>query len=200
MMASNLSRNRTRGARAASALLCVTLFSLLTGCAAWLPVAETAAPSGAPVFIERFNLSGRLSVRVADRLDTTKIEWLRDGTRETLRFYSPLGSQLAEVSATAHGATLTRGESIEHAPSIGALTQVLVGVAINTELLARWVQGIDVDATDARGASDISANWTIRAENLRAVDGVKGGRIASRISVSRDDTALRLFVDHFRPL
>ena len=164
------------------------------------PVSEPALPPGVPVLMERFSLSGRLSVRIADRLDSAKIDWVRDGKRETINFFSPFGSQLAQIVSTAGVATLTRGEAVEYAASIGELTHSVVGVAINTDLLARWVQGFDIEASNALVTGGSGARWTVVAENMRAVDGVVGGRIASRISASDGDTTLRLFIDAVKPL
>jgi outer membrane biogenesis lipoprotein LolB len=159
----------------------------------------TIAP---PTYINQFVLAGRLSVRVADRLDSARIEWVRDARSETISFFSPFGSQLAQVSATANGATLTRGELVEYAPSIRALTQSLLGVGIDTDMLARWVQGFDVgDAVAVSSENgEQSAQWSIRAENIRSVDGVVGGRIAARTSATEGDRTIRLFIDSFKPI
>jgi len=188
------------GSRLRAAGLVVTLMILLAGCAATPPITQSGFPPGPQVFIERFSLSGRLSVRVADRLDSARIEWVRDGKRETMRFFSPFGSQLAEVASTPEGATLTRGDVAEYAGSVGALTESLIGVAINTDLLARWVQGIDVDPAAVLTTGDRVARWAILAENLRAVDGVVGGRIALRTSATQADRSIRLVIDSFSPM
>jgi outer membrane biogenesis lipoprotein LolB len=194
-----------RVASTISALSLCMAIAVLAGCATSLP---TEMPSSAaevavkPVYISRFRLSGRLSVRVADRLDSARIEWMRDGRKETISFFSPFGSQIALVSASADGASLTRGEVVEYAPSIRALTESLLGVGIDTEMLARWVQGFDVGEGIAvsNENGERTAQWSIRAENVRSVDGVIGGRIAARVSAAEGDRSLRLFVDSFTPI
>ena len=203
-------------------LLAATLAALmLAGCAVSLPVAEReqpVSPTTTQVFVERFQLSGRLSVRVADRLDSVRIEWVRDGVKETINFFSPFGSQLAQVLASSEGASLTRGEQTEYAKTIGELTQSLLGTAIDTGLLARWVQGLDV--SNSVNAPIVTegrlVRWTVRAEDVRAVGGVAvgvgagagegagerkpSGRYATRVTATEGETTVRLFVDQFRPL
>ena len=186
--------------RTRTACLVVMLTFGLAGCATVQPTSEPNLPIGPQVFIEHFRLSGRLSVRIADRLDSARIEWVRDSKGETLRFFSPFGSQLAEVVSNVDGATLTRGSAVEYAKSVGVLTQSVIGVAIDTDLLARWVQGIDIVPTAVLTSGDGVARWLIRAENVRAVDGVVGGRVAMRTSATEAGTSIRLVIDSFSPM
>jgi len=188
------------GSRLVGAWVMVVLLLLPAGCAVLPPMPAAVVPSAIPVLIERFSLSGRLSVRIADRLDAVRIEWERDGKRETMRFFSPFGSQLAEVVSGSEGTTLTRGDVVEYAKSVGALTESVIGVAIDTDLLARWVQGMSLEPTPGQTNDGRVVRWTIRAENIRAVDGVDGGRIASRISATEGETSIRLVVDSFKPI
>jgi|LakMenEpi03Aug12_release.lakeMendotaPanAssembly.Ray.scaffolds.fasta_scaffold929045_2 outer membrane lipoprotein LolB len=179
--------------------------SFMTGCAVSPPVTTPEVPPALTipqVFIERFALAGRLSIRVGDRLDSVRIEWTRDANKETINFFSPFGSQLAQVSASAEGASLARGDQTEYAPTVGALTQSLLGTPIDTALLARWVQGLDVSVASniSSATGDRLARWTVRTESVRAVDGIVGGRYATRMTATEGETTVRLFVDQFRPL
>jgi outer membrane lipoprotein LolB len=178
---------------------------LLAGCATSPPVTvpEASPTLNSPqVFIERFALFGRLSVRVGDRLDAVRIEWTRDTDKETINFFSPLGSQLAQMSASLAGASLVRGDQTEYAPTVGELTQSLLGTPIDTGLLARWVQGLDVSvaANIPTATGDRLTRWTVRTEAVRAVDGIVGGRFVTRMTATEGETTVRLFVDQFRPL
>jgi hypothetical protein len=69
-------------------------------------------------------------------------------------------------------------------------------------MLARWVQGFDVGTAVAVSSENGEriAQWSIRAENVRSVEGVVGGRIAARTSATEGDRTLRLFVDSFKPV
>jgi outer membrane lipoprotein LolB len=149
--------------------------SFMTGCAVSPPVTTPEVPPALTipqVFIERFALAGRLSIRVGDRLDSVRIEWTRDANKETINFFSPFGSQLAQVSASAEGASLARGDQTEYAPTVGALTQSLLGTPIDTALLARWVQGLDVSVASniSSATGDRLARWTVRTESVRSAD------------------------------
>jgi outer membrane biogenesis lipoprotein LolB len=106
------------------------------------------------------------------------------------------------VSASAEGASLARGDQTEYAPTVGALTQSLLGTPIDTALLARWVQGLDVSVASniSSATGDRLARWTVRTESVRAVDGIVGGRYATRMTATEGETTVRLFVDQFRPL
>ncbi|MFM7460719.1 MAG: outer membrane lipoprotein LolB [Burkholderiales bacterium] len=186
-------------------LVAAVIALLVASCATSPPAAAPQTPptlDSPQVFIEQFALSGRLSVRVGDRLDSVRIEWTREGNKEFINFFSPFGSQLAQVSASSEGATLVRGDQTEYAPTVGALTQSLLGTPIDTALLARWVQGaVGLMSADVPAVSgDRLIRWTVRTQAVRAVDGIVGGRFATRITASEGDTTIRLFVDQFRPL
>ncbi len=200
---------RYSGQRLALWLLTALLLALLTACATAPTVAhdDKRDPNQPVVLVENFIMTGRLSVRVGDRLDTARIEWTRDSRdgalRETMKFFSPFGSQLAEVVATPTRTTLRRGDSVEEATSIGVLTQSLVGVAFDTASLLRWLQGVDLDkaaalTVNAQGKSP--AKWTITAENFRPIADVPNARVAARIVAIEGETTLKVIVDEFRPL
>lgn len=168
--------------------------------------AATLAPSR---FVEKFNLSGRLSVRVAERLDSARFTWERAGAgNETLKFFTPFGSQIAEVVAATGRATLTRGKEVESAASETELIERVLGVRLSTTEIARWLQGVGLDAPGAAldatsAALDATsaaprAEWKIVAENFTLRDGAK---IASRITATRgvgaDEISVRLVIDEF---
>jgi outer membrane biogenesis lipoprotein LolB len=192
---------------------------LLTSCATTpvvAPPAELKTHDANVVFLDRFVLKGRLSVRVGEKLDTARIEWTRESTpnatssaetRESMRFFTPFGSQVAEVIAEKGKATLRRDKEIFEATGMAALTQQLVGVAINTDSLARWVQGIDLDkavpvtlSQDSTSSDSQPRKWQITAENFRPITGAPGSRVAARINAIEGDTVLRLVIDEIRPL
>jgi outer membrane biogenesis lipoprotein LolB len=135
-------------------------------------------------------------------LDSVRIEWTRETNKETINFFSSFGLQLAQVSSSPTGASLVRGDQTEYAPTVGALTQSLLGTPIDTALLARWVQGLDVviAANIPTATGDRLTRWTVRTEAVRAVDGIVGGRFVTRMTATEGETTVRLFVDQFRPI
>lgn len=161
---------------------------LMAGCA-------TAPPPSAPpvsgAFVEAFTLSARMSIRIADRVDSVRIEWRHTPSEDVMRFFTPFGSQLAEVSATPERSVLRRGDATEIAASFAVLTRDQLGVALDAREFARWVQGFDLDAPRA---------WRIVAENFQTVPNVPGARYARRLVATDDDVVLRVVVDEFKPL
>lgn len=165
-----------------------------SACVSVVPPSDAAnlAPSR---IVEKFNLSGRLSVRAAERLDSARFTWERSSAgNETLKFFTPFGSQIAEVVAATGRATLTRGKEVEYAASETELIERVLGVRLSTAEIARWLQGLGLDATGAAP----TAEWKIVAENFTLRDGAK---IASRLTATRgvgaDEISVRLVIDEF---
>lgn len=188
------------------------LMALLAGCAT-VPKdtqsGQATAPNAAPdKVIQQFVLTGRISVRVGDKLDTARIEWTRDiGTsrpnQESMKFFTPFGSQVAEISTTPRGVLLRQGENVVEAADFAILTHQMFGVAIDTASLAKWVQGVDLDRAQPISYGEPGSaprKWQITAENFRPVDGTPGARIAARVTAIEGDTVLRVVVDQFRAL
>jgi outer membrane lipoprotein LolB len=180
----------------------------LTGCAS-LPneSADSARPTASvtkPKVAAHFLLSGRISVRVDDRLDSAKIVWERNPKEERLKFFSPFGSQLAEVSRIKGGrTTLIQGSETVAAESISQLTQSLLGVALETDEIARWVQGdgltenVPFDFSSADGTV-----WRVTAEKFESTSEVDASsyRFVSRLTATKGDTRVRFVVDEWKAL
>lgn len=167
----------------------------LAACVGLPPVAPITPATQAVAFADKFRLNGRLSVRTAERLDTASIVWARQSaTDETLQFFTPFGSQLAEIAVSRGRATLTRGKEIETTDSLAELVDRLLGVRIDTSDIARWVQGVGLDAA----GNTSEQGWKIFAEDFQLRDGAK---VASRITVTRqggvDTTSVRIVIDEF---
>ena len=151
-----------------------------------------------------FALSGRLSIRQNDRLDSVKIVWTKDPHEERLKFFSPFGSQLAELTKTIRDdggfeVVLNNGSQITRADSIDALTESVLGVALEVDQIARWVQGIDLAENQVQ---DIRLHdgsvWQVTAERFQYLQNLY--RYATRISAvkSGGDISLKLVVDEWR--
>ncbi len=175
------------------------------GCA-FVPVADqrSAPPNGpAPtaVFVERFELTARISVRVSEKVDTAKITWVRLPPNETLRISTPFGSQIAEVIADKNGASVSRaghGDVSASAASVADLMAAVIGVRLDTAALARWVQGFDLQTTVELVSfpeAGVNQTWNVRAENFRIIDGV---RVATRLDAIAGDIVVRVVIDEFR--
>jgi outer membrane biogenesis lipoprotein LolB len=177
----------------------------LSGCAT-LPN-ETARPTATvttPKVAAHFSLSGRISVRIDDRLDSAKIVWERNQNEERLKFFSPFGSQLAEVSRFKGGrTTMIQGNETTAAESIAELTQALLGVALETDEVARWVQGdgltenVPFDFASADGTV-----WRVTAEKFESATSTdtSGYRYVSRLTATKGATRVRFVIDEWKAL
>ncbi len=95
-------------------LVCL-IAALVSACAtapnvARAPTVSDLVTSGAPQTARQYWLSGRLSVRINDRLDIAKIVWTRNANDENLQVFTPFGSQIADLTRGNNGrVTLKQG-------------------------------------------------------------------------------------------
>ena len=183
---------------------CVVLLSAasLGGCATTqTPQAPTPAVAVGEMAAARyFSLNGRISVRVNDRVDSGQIRWRRSAEEERIGLYSPLGSQVAELVSDKRTrvVTLRQGKETLEAASVAQLAQSLLGVPLDLDRMAGWVQGSGlreneiVEATLANG--DV---WHVTAEGFQRNGNY---RFASRVIATSRDTVVRLVVDEWMPL
>ncbi len=188
--------------RTAAFLACA---AALSGCAT-LPN-ESARPTATvttPKVAAHFSLSGRISVRIDDRLDSAKIVWERNQNEERLKFFTPFGSQLAEVSRFKGGrTTMIQGSETTAAESIAELTQALLGVALETDEVARWVQGdgltenVPFDFASADGTV-----WRVTAEKFESAASTElsSYRYVSRLTATKGATRVRFIIDEWKAL
>ncbi len=170
---------------------------LMQGCASIVMPGKTMAQAASSTQAPFFTLHGRISVRVGDRLDTGKIQWSKLPTEERLQFFTPFGSQVAElIKAANKPVTLRRDQETLTAANIGELTASLLGVPLDMEAIATWTQGIGLnenEETEKRFAN--GDTWQVTAERFK----MQGAhRIASRLSAIKGDTVVRLVVDEWR--
>lgn len=161
-----------------------------------------------------FTLTGRLSIRQNDRLDAVKIVWSKDAREERLKFFTPFGSQLAEVvKITLDGGraevTLNNGNQVTRAASIDELTESVLGVTLEVDQIARWVQGMGLteDLPQDIRLRDGSV-WQVTAERFQnaqdiyryaaRISAVKGAHSAVGTHFVAGDISLRLVVDEWR--
>lgn len=165
------------------------------GCAV-IPVQDlkTANRVGHAAPANSFVLTGRISVRVDDRIDSGQLRWERDATRDSERIalMTPLGSQIAELIREGVRAEFRRGEE-RRVGEIGALTESLVGVALDLNQIAGWVQGAGLD-TQGQGHADShdGRRWNINAEGP-LVSGKAW--VARRLTLQTGGTVVKLVVD-----
>jgi outer membrane biogenesis lipoprotein LolB len=178
----------------------VALIALLVSACTSLPDASRAPAiaNASSQTARQYWLSGRLSVRVNDRLDIAKITWARNADDETLQVFTPFGSQIAELSRASNGRVrLKRGDETREAESMTALTTVLFGVALDTDDISRWLQMADLVEGEMRPVTLKDGSvWRLTAERAKTVGAY---RIFERLTAVNGDTTVRLFVDEWQP-
>jgi outer membrane biogenesis lipoprotein LolB len=162
-------------------LLAVAVFAaVLSGCAA-------VAPPPAPVDLSApgsFELAARLSVRQGDKLDIAKLRWTHGAGTDLWVFSSPLGTELARIEREDEAVVLSRpGTTPMTAPSFAAISESMLGVALDPGLMARWLQG---------EAPAASGGWKLEVDE-RAADGT-----VRRLTATHAGTVVRIVIDSFK--
>ena len=181
------------------AYLAVALLGACTGTR--LP--QTGTPSmlpGEEVLARHFSLVGRISVRVNDQVDSGQIRWHRSADQERIGLYAPLGLQVAELVSDRHArmVTVRRGGETLTAASVAELTQSLLGVALDLDRAAEWVQGFGLRENESTDTTLANGDvWRVSAAHYRSSGNY---RFASRVTATRGDTVVRLIIDEWTPL
>lgn len=179
----------------------ILVLATFVGCtsAPKVPNASFTSRSDDRKLTDQFSLTGRISVRVGDKIDSGQIRWQRSARGERIGLYSPLGSQVAElVSDKLSGtATLGQGKEIFTAASVADLTHSLLGVPLDLDRLAAWVQGqglLENEVVDVEFAN--GEHWLVTAERFQPVGEYQ---FASRLIATSKDIIVRLVVDEWLP-
>jgi len=160
---------------------------LLAACAAIPPQAPLPSLTAVPA---SFEMSGRLAVRHGTSSDIAQLRWTRRGKSDVWVIASPLGNEVARIESTPGGATMSGGgESEARASSFEALTQRVLGVALDPDALAQALHG--------EAPRDVPEGWRFTIDETQATGAV---RLAKRITARNGDTVVRLVVDSYRPL
>jgi outer membrane lipoprotein LolB len=160
-----------------SRFLAALFVAALSGCATVAPPPS----AGTAASIDSFELSARLSIRQGDKLDIAKLRWTRRGTFDLWVIASPLGNELARIEREGTAVVLTRAnEPPLSSPSFATLTQSTLGVALDPDDLARWLQGT---------TPPVTAGWKVDVEERNADGSVR------RLTAIHGDTVVKLVVD-----
>jgi outer membrane lipoprotein LolB len=135
-----------------------------------------------------FEMSGRLAVRQGDRSEIARLRWTHTAAADTWILASPLGNEVARIESNASGAMLTQaGGERQAAPSFSALTERILGVALEPATLAGWLHGAS--------AAPTPGDWNVTLDEKQRAGAIE---IARRLSAIRGDVVVRLVVDEYR--
>ncbi len=146
-----------------------------------------------------FEMRGRISVRAGDRIDSGQLRWTRTALAEEMGLFSPFGNQVAQVSQAGTGpARMRRGEEIVEAASLNELAVQLLGVPVETERIAGWVQGAGLrDGGEVEVFVGTGEPWRVLAEEYRPAPPF---RYAHRVTATRGDVVVKLVIDEWKAL
>lgn len=189
-------------------LACVLL---LAGCSVLQPKAPPAAASpeqyrrhqASLQAVEQFEIHGRIGVQTNPRGFSGSLQWQHDAAHDEIMLFSPLGSQVAEISASPDGVVLltSAGEKYQAADA-AALTQKTLGWSLPLRGLTDWVIGRPapgpVEDVHWDAAGRITAlrqdGWNIEYVEYTAADGLK---LPSRISMKSPQLNLKLIIERW---
>jgi outer membrane biogenesis lipoprotein LolB len=159
---------------------------LVTACATLAPPSPPPRLSSVPA---AFEMSGRISIRQAQRSDIAKLHWTHRAHGDAWVIASPLGNEVARIESDGSGATLTQaGGGGYQADSFQDLTERVLGVPLDPSMLAAWLHN------DLR---DVPKDWHVTVDETQSAGNVQ---LARRIVATRGDVAVRLVVDDYQPL
>lgn len=178
----------------AQAIFIAVVMVVMQGCATTVPPIESVTAAALPA--KYFRLQGRISVRVADKLDSGKLVWNKSADEERLSFYTPFGSQVAEMAKKATGPVLLkRDNETLSAESISELTAMVLGVPLDMESIAAWTQGIGLkenESVEKRFANgDV---WQVTAEKFQTQGEY---RFVTRLTAVSAETVVKLVIDEW---
>ena len=161
--------------------------ALLAACAVAPQVREPLPElQGVP---SAFEMSGRLALRQGDRSEIARLRWTHRPPSDVWVFASPLGNEVARIESGPAGVRLDRGGGqVEEASSFAELSERMLGVALDPNLLVGWLHGA--------GPRE-SGEWRVVVEESQRAGSVD---IARRLSATRGEVTVRLVVDEYRAL
>ena len=123
------------------ALRCFTLLGLLALLAACATQPPVAPPAVAPQ-VDRFELRGRVAVKLDGRGHSARMRWLHDVDSDSIWLYSPVGSTIATLHANEEIATLvTSKKETYRSADVQSLTRDVLGWDLPLDGLKYWVLG-----------------------------------------------------------
>jgi len=172
---------------------------LLAGCAA---VPQKTLPPG-PIG-EAFYLSGRVSVKHGTEAASGRISWQHETDSDDLLLSNPFGQGVARIVRRDGLVTLTTSDQkVYRARDVGDLTEQVLGWRLPLAGLPDWVRGRAAAGVPAQtrlnGAHRLAelrqSGWVVEFLDYDDASG-----LPSRLSLSRDDTQIRMVIDQWRAL
>jgi outer membrane lipoprotein LolB len=182
---------------------------LLVGCTTVGPSAPAVAPESYAQHeqsisgIRWFAFNGRVAVLTSDKGFSGRMRWHHHPDGDDISFYSPLGSQLGQITAGADGVTLqTSDQKSYRAEDTQALMQQTLGWSLPLTDLTDWVLGRPTHGQSQILAWDAAGNithmrqqeWDIEYAQYMEVD---GKQLPGKISLKSAPLNLKLVIEQW---
>ncbi|MGD8312362.1 MAG: lipoprotein insertase outer membrane protein LolB [Gammaproteobacteria bacterium] len=180
------------------------LLMLLAACTS-TPVIDTGGPLRPVSEIRQWELSGRVSITRGDEGWHAGLLWHQQDGRYRLQVSGPLGQGAFELSGNDAGVVLRDADGQRYAArDAESLLLQVTGWRLPVDGLRFWVRGLPAPGGDPQETRDAAgrlvqlaqAGWDIRYDRYRLQDGYAW---PGRLKLVRDDIAVRLVIDSWRP-
>lgn len=184
----------------------------LAGCASLAPPQPAAAPELYRQHMQRtaqisaFSVSGRMAVQTNQRGFSGSLRWQHTAQGDRLALFSPLGSQVADISSGNDSITLTTSDQKTYtAQDAETLLQRTMGWSLPLQGLGHWVLGrpaegaFEAIAWDAEGRfTRLRQNgWDIEYPVYTSVDGIS---LPGKVLLKSPKLNLKLLVERWDEL
>lgn len=192
-----------------SAILLAITTLLLAGCATTRAPPRTLLPVEAQEqllhALPGFELEGRAGLKAGN----ASLDWQQSGEQVAVRLAGMLGAGSLRVSWSPTQLTITdsRGEVYEDADAEAVMLQE-IGFVPPFDALRYWMLGLEAPgeaatlrtpSTSGRIGSLIQRQWNISYDQWMSVAADAGGvQLPRRVTITRDDLRLRVFVDRWK--
>lgn len=185
----------------AAALVAASL--VLAACAGIAP--RTPGPTVTAEQAERFELGGRINLRVQQESFPGRVRWQHEPPLDELWFYSPIGTAVAHLRQDQDGAVLVTSEGREYrAKQLRQLALDVLGWDLPIEAMPFWVRGLAwPQASDAdiqrdgqgRPGTLSQAGWQV---SYLAWDGAGVQGLPSKLDLTGERLRMRLVIDRWQ--
>ncbi len=174
---------------------------LLGACAAIGPRAPERAATAEDA--ERFELSGRINLRVADGAFPGRVQWRHQPAVDELAFSSPIGTSVARMRQGPEGAWLLTSDGEQHeAKDLRALAVEVLDWDLPLDALPYWVRGLEWPGATAQVERDDSgrprtlrqAGWVVSYLGWDRA-GVRG--LPSKLDLAGERLRMRLVIERW---
>lgn len=147
-------------------LVLVSVLSLLTACANFYnPTVEKPATYVRPTVIDKdFDISGRFSIKTADKNNYGNFTWNKLGNSENLELRSPIGNTVAKIMVESGVATLETQDKTYRGDDLDDMLEDNLGFTLPMESLHYWIQGIALPNTPIESKLDdgfVQSGWKV---------------------------------------